>query len=56
MNRTDHRTRQAVTAASESACTIGGVVASNSSVACGAEFNIYRTLDCATWYARAAPF
>jgi len=32
--------------ASESACTIGGVVANNSSgMACGTEFNTYRTLE-----------
>ena len=32
--------------ASESACTIGGVVANNSSgMACGTEFNSYATLD-----------
>jgi D-lactate dehydrogenase len=32
--------------ASESACTIGGVIANNSSgMACGTEFNTYRTLD-----------
>lgn len=32
--------------ASESACTIGGVVANNSSgMTCGTEFNTYRTLD-----------
>src|SRR3954469_1668415 len=34
--------------ASESACTIGGVVANNSSgMACGTEFNTYRTLESA---------
>lgn len=34
--------------ASESACTIGGVVANNSSgMACGTEFNSYRTLESA---------
>ena len=32
--------------ASESACTLGGVVANNSSgMACGTEFNTYRTLE-----------
>ena len=32
--------------ASESACTLGGVVADNSSgMACGTEFNTYRTLE-----------
>ena len=34
--------------ASESACTVGGVVANNSSgMACGTEFNTYRTMDSA---------
>lgn len=34
--------------ASESACTVGGVVANNSSgMACGTEFNTYRTLESA---------
>ncbi|WP_080796462.1 FAD-binding and (Fe-S)-binding domain-containing protein [Corynebacterium pacaense] len=36
--------------ASESACTIGGVIANNSSgMACGTEFNTYRTLESMTF-------
>ncbi|HJX77433.1 FAD-binding and (Fe-S)-binding domain-containing protein [Glutamicibacter sp.] len=36
--------------ASEAACTIGGVIANNSSgMACGTEFNTYRTLDSMTF-------
>ncbi|MBB6654192.1 FAD-binding oxidoreductase, partial [Proteus mirabilis] len=35
--------------ASEAACTVGGVVANNSSgMACGTEFNTYRTLESMT--------
>ncbi|RBL99065.1 FAD-binding oxidoreductase [Glutamicibacter soli] len=36
--------------ASEAACTVGGVIANNSSgMACGTEFNTYRTLDSMTF-------
>ena len=42
--------------ASESACTIGGVVANNSSgMACGTELNTYRTLESLVSCCRAAP-
>ncbi|MEO6712890.1 MAG: FAD-binding and (Fe-S)-binding domain-containing protein [Mycobacteriales bacterium] len=41
-----YRTKLGPDPASEAACTIGGVVANNSSgMACGTEFNSYRTLD-----------
>ncbi|MBB2943330.1 D-lactate dehydrogenase [Actinoplanes lutulentus] len=43
-----HRRKLGPDPASESACTIGGVVANNSSgMACGVEFNTYRTLESA---------
>lgn len=43
-----HRRKLGPDPASESACTIGGVVANNSSgMACGTENNTYRTLDSA---------
>jgi D-lactate dehydrogenase len=44
-----HKRKLGPDPASESACTIGGVVANNSSgMACGVEFNTYQTLESAT--------
>ena len=44
-----HKRKLGPDPASESACTIGGVVANNSSgMACGTEFNSYQTLESAT--------
>ncbi|RIJ71255.1 FAD-binding oxidoreductase [Nakamurella silvestris] len=45
-----YKTRLGPDPASESACTVGGVVANNSSgMACGTEFNSYATLDSLTF-------
>ncbi|MCR6030738.1 FAD-binding protein [Nocardioides sp. zg-579] len=45
-----HRTRLGPDPASEAACTVGGVVANNSSgMACGTEHNAYRTVESLTF-------
>ena len=45
-----HGTRLGPDPASEAACTVGGVIANNSSgMACGTEFNAYRTVEAMTF-------